>query len=41
MNLDTEQLEHIAGEDTESKYQRQVLKREMRSLEAALKVLRA
>ncbi|KAH0421177.1 interferon-induced GTP-binding protein Mx1 [Colletotrichum camelliae] len=41
MNLDTEQLEQIAGEDAESKHQRHVLKREMESLEAALKVLRS
>ncbi|KAL1848164.1 hypothetical protein Daus18300_013678 [Diaporthe australafricana] len=41
MNLDTEQLEQIAGEEVESKYQRHVLKREMESLEAALKILRS
>lgn len=41
MGLDPEQLEMIAGEDDESKQQRQTLEREIRSLEAALKVLRA
>ncbi|KAJ0306105.1 hypothetical protein Brms1b_010556 [Colletotrichum noveboracense] len=41
INLGTEQLEQIAGEDAESKHQRHVLKREMESLEAALKVLRS
>lgn len=41
MSLDLEQLELIAGEDTESKRQRQALERGMESLEAALKVLRA
>ncbi|KAK2737104.1 interferon-induced GTP-binding protein Mx1 [Colletotrichum kahawae] len=41
MNLNTEQLEQIAGEDAESKHQRHVLKQEMESLEAALKVLRS
>ncbi|KAG8160026.1 hypothetical protein KVR01_010663 [Diaporthe batatas] len=41
MNLDDEQLEHIAGEDVESKHQRYVLKREVESLETALKVLRS
>ncbi|KAJ0335216.1 hypothetical protein COL922a_009549 [Colletotrichum nupharicola] len=40
-NLGTEQLEQIGGEDAESKHQRHVLKREMESLEAALKVLRS
>ncbi|KAI0011596.1 interferon-induced GTP-binding protein Mx2 [Xylariaceae sp. FL0662B] len=41
MNLDPEQLEMIAGEDVASKRQRQILGREMESLEAAIKVLRA
>ncbi|OBT39085.1 hypothetical protein VE00_09922 [Pseudogymnoascus sp. WSF 3629] len=41
MGLDSEQLELIAGEDEESKRQRQVLGRQIESLEAALKVLRA
>ncbi|KAK2758928.1 interferon-induced GTP-binding protein Mx1 [Colletotrichum kahawae] len=41
MNLNTEQLEQIAGEDAESKHQRHVLKRGIESLEAALKVLRS
>jgi hypothetical protein len=41
MSLDSEQLELIAGEDEESKRQRQVLGRHIESLEAALKVLRA
>lgn len=40
MGLEPEQLEMIAGEDTASKYQRQVLSREMENLEAAMKVLR-
>lgn len=40
MNLDNGQLEQIASEDVESKHQRQVLTREVGSLEAALKVLR-
>lgn len=40
MSLDFEQLELIAGEDAESKRQRQVLGREMESLKAALDVLR-
>ncbi|KAK7519850.1 interferon-induced GTP-binding protein Mx2 [Phyllosticta citriasiana] len=41
MNLDDEQLEQIAGEDEASKQQRQALKREIQSLETALKVLRS
>ncbi|KAK8038425.1 interferon-induced GTP-binding protein Mx2 [Apiospora phragmitis] len=41
MSLDLEQLESIAGEDVDSKRQRQVLMWEIRSLEAAIKVLRA
>ncbi|KAK7530166.1 interferon-induced GTP-binding protein Mx2 [Phyllosticta citribraziliensis] len=41
MSLGEEQLEQIAGEDEASKHQRQVLKREVESLEAALKVLRS
>lgn len=41
MGLDLEQLELIAGEDEESKQQRQVLEREIESLEGALKVLRS
>lgn len=41
MGLDSDQLEMIAGEDEESKEQRQTLERETQSLEAALKVLRA
>jgi hypothetical protein len=40
MRLDTDQLELIAGESTESKSRRQVLELEIQSLEAALKVLR-
>ncbi|KAK8172501.1 P-loop containing nucleoside triphosphate hydrolase protein [Phyllosticta citrichinensis] len=40
MKLDDEHLEQIAGEDEASKHHRQVLKREIESLEAALKVLR-
>lgn len=39
MGLDADQLEMIAAEDEESREQRQVLEREVRSLEAALKVL--
>lgn len=39
MTLDLEQLEVIAGEDAESIRRRQVLDREVKSLEAALKVL--
>ncbi|KJZ68698.1 hypothetical protein HIM_11912 [Hirsutella minnesotensis 3608] len=41
MSLDSDQLETIAGEDEESKHQRISLEREIQSLEAALKVLRA
>ena len=41
MSLSDKQLEAIAGEDAESKSQRQVLKREINSLQAASKVLRA
>lgn len=40
MSLDFDQLEMIAGEDGESKQQRQTLERRIQSLEAALKVLR-
>lgn len=40
MGLDSEQLEMIAGEDEESKQQRQSLEREIQSLDVALKVLR-
>ncbi|KAM4065488.1 dynamin family protein [Hirsutella rhossiliensis] len=40
MGLDSDQLEMIAGEDEESKEQRQTLERETQSLEATLKVLR-
>lgn len=40
MKLDNEQLEQIAGEDEASKHKRQLLKREIESLEAALKILR-
>ncbi|EQK99140.1 interferon-induced GTP-binding protein Mx2 [Ophiocordyceps sinensis CO18] len=39
MGLDADQLESIAGEDEESKEQRQVLQRDVKNLEAALKVL--
>ncbi|PHH83192.1 hypothetical protein CDD83_3039 [Cordyceps sp. RAO-2017] len=39
MGLDVDQLEMIAGEDDDSKEQRQTLEREVNSLEAALKVL--
>lgn len=38
MGLDSEELKKIAGEDEESKQQRQSLEREVQSLEAALKV---
>ncbi|GKT52015.1 interferon-induced GTP-binding protein Mx1 [Colletotrichum spaethianum] len=41
MNLDHDKLEQIAGEDAESKHQRQALKREVASFEEALKVLRS
>lgn len=41
LSLDDEQLEQIAGEDAESKHQRQMLGRQIESLEAALKVLRS
>ena len=41
MGLTHEQLAAIAGEDEESKSQRQVLEREIKSLESASKVLRA
>ncbi|ESZ92343.1 interferon-induced GTP-binding protein Mx2 [Sclerotinia borealis F-4128] len=41
MGLDPEQLEQIAGEDIESRQKRQGLEREIKSYEAALKVLRA
>ncbi|RCI14100.1 hypothetical protein L249_8074 [Ophiocordyceps polyrhachis-furcata BCC 54312] len=40
MGLDDDQLEAIAGEDDVSKQQRQALEREVKSLEAALQVLR-
>ncbi|RDA93632.1 hypothetical protein CP533_4914, partial [Ophiocordyceps camponoti-saundersi (nom. inval.)] len=40
LDLDAEQLEMIAGEDEETKEQRQRLERRARSLEEALKVLR-
>ncbi|KAF2184903.1 hypothetical protein K469DRAFT_688492 [Zopfia rhizophila CBS 207.26] len=40
MGLDDEQLETIAGEDEETKRQRSVLESEIKSLEAAMKVLR-
>ncbi|PHH75692.1 hypothetical protein CDD80_2181 [Ophiocordyceps camponoti-rufipedis] len=40
MGLDVDQLEMVAGEDEETKEQRQTLERRARSLEAALKVLR-
>ncbi|KAK1983995.1 interferon-induced GTP-binding protein Mx2 [Colletotrichum cereale] len=41
MSLDNEQLEQIAGEDAQSRHQRQVWTREVESLTAALKVLRS
>ena len=40
MSLDLEQLESVAGEDAEIERQRQVLEREIKSLDAALQVLR-
>ncbi|KAF2189274.1 hypothetical protein K469DRAFT_737160 [Zopfia rhizophila CBS 207.26] len=40
MGLDDEQLETIAGEDEETKRQRSMLESEIKSLEAAMKVLR-
>lgn len=40
MSLDAEQLDQIAGKDTASRRERQVLDGEIKSLEAALKVLR-
>ncbi|KAL4982799.1 Dynamin central region-domain-containing protein [Aspergillus falconensis] len=41
MSLSTEQLEMVAGEDAESKRRRNILKREIDSLEAALRILRS
>ena len=41
MSLGTEELEMVAGEDAESKRRRDILKREMENLEAALKILRS
>ncbi|KAK2037735.1 interferon-induced GTP-binding protein Mx2 [Colletotrichum somersetense] len=41
MDLDHEKLEQIAGEDAESKHQRQALEREIASFQEALKVLRS
>ncbi|KJZ79522.1 hypothetical protein HIM_00991 [Hirsutella minnesotensis 3608] len=41
MGLDADQLDAIAGEDDESKEQRQILEREKQSLEAAISVLRS
>jgi hypothetical protein len=40
MALDMEQLEIIAGEDEESKVQRQALERDIENLEAAIRLLR-
>jgi hypothetical protein len=40
MGLDGEQLELIAGEDAETRYQRSTLESDIRELEAAMKVLR-
>ncbi|KAL4745863.1 Dynamin central region-domain-containing protein [Aspergillus foveolatus] len=40
MSLSTEQLEMVAGEDAESKRRRNMLKQEIDSLEAALRILR-
>ncbi|KAL3436880.1 P-loop containing nucleoside triphosphate hydrolase protein [Aspergillus tetrazonus] len=41
MSLGTEELEMVAGEDAESKRRRDILKREIENLEAALKILRS
>lgn len=41
MSLETQQLEIIAGEDTESKEQRQLLEWQVNSLESALTVVRS
>ncbi|KAL4924503.1 Dynamin central region-domain-containing protein [Aspergillus undulatus] len=41
MSLDTEELEMIAGEDSESRRRRDTLKREIGNLEEALRVLRS
>jgi hypothetical protein len=41
MSLDAEELEMVAGEDADSKRRRDILKREMGSLEEALKILRS
>ncbi|KAL0929556.1 interferon-induced GTP-binding protein Mx1 [Colletotrichum truncatum] len=41
MNLNHDKLEQIAGEDAESKHQRQALKKEVKSFEEALKILRS
>ncbi|KAF2872794.1 interferon-induced GTP-binding protein Mx2 [Massariosphaeria phaeospora] len=41
MGLDSDQLEKIAGEDTQSKDRRAMLEAEIKNLEAAMKVLRS
>ncbi|KAL4744044.1 hypothetical protein BDV11DRAFT_201469 [Aspergillus similis] len=41
MSLDTEELEMVASEDADSKRRREILKREIDSLETALKILRS
>lgn len=41
MGLDAEELEMVAGEDADSRRRRDILKREMGSLEEALRILRS